>query len=122
MSGFSSDNQQGSAPVGELISIYTTIDNESNAMHLATDMVNSGLVACGNVLASVKSVYVYDNQLNLDNECVVIFKTAADKADQAMERLHELHPYDVPCITAHDVSALPDYIKWVESVTRHKHL
>ncbi len=77
------------------------------------------LIACGNVVPAVLSRYWWQGALCRDDEALVVMETAEDRLDAAMQRLAELHPYEVPKLLAFTPSAgHPAYLEWVHEVTR----
>lgn len=100
--------------MARVFTIYVMCENNESAMHLATSLVNEKLVACANVKSGVRSLYLWEGSLQLDEEYNVIMKTSEDVLNQAIDRIKELHHYDIPCITAWPVEAGDvDYLDWV---------
>ena len=95
--------------------LCTTPNNEVEK--LARPLVEEKLVACINV-ANVNSFFRWEGKLEEEEESLLIMKTTQDKIPVIIERIGELHSYDV-----HEVIALPiiqgheGYLDWVnESV------
>ncbi|WP_262691708.1 divalent-cation tolerance protein CutA [Kordiimonas aestuarii] len=102
----------------EFVTIYLMAESEDVAVHLATALVKERLVACANVQSGTRSIYEWDGIIQLDNEITVFMKTVARKVDAAIERIKEMHSYEVPCITvAPIVAANPAYLEWVRRQT-----
>ena len=98
--------------------LYATAPDAAAAAALARTLVEERLIACGNVLPAVHSVYRWEGELAEEAEAVLIAKTTADRADAALARLAELHPYDVPAVTRFDAAdALPAFAAWVAGET-----
>jgi periplasmic divalent cation tolerance protein len=77
------------------------------------------LVACGNVISGVKSIYWWQGELCKEDEAVLLMETAADCVDAAVARLRELHPYSVPKIVVIDPASVnADYVRWAIDETR----
>lgn len=82
-------------------------------------LLEERLVACGNLVPGVTSLYWWQDGIERDQEVVMWMETTAELAERASERLRELHPYDVPKIVVLDpVGADPDYLAWLRDVTR----
>jgi periplasmic divalent cation tolerance protein len=89
------------------------------APELVRTLVAEHLVACGNVLEGARSFYFWDGALQDDREAVVFMETAADRVDDAVARLRELHPDDVPKIVVlRPDSVTDDYLAWARAQTR----
>lgn len=87
-----------------------------HAARIAEALVREGLAACVNVVPAVKSFYVWNGELQRDEESTLIVKTTAARMKALTERVLTLHPYDLP-----EVIALPlelregntAYLRWV---------
>jgi len=92
---------------------------QDQAETLLTTLLGERLVACGNILPAVISHYWWQGKLCSDTEALVVMETAADRVDEAMRRLAEIHPYEVPKILAFTpVAAHAPYVEWALAATR----
>lgn len=90
-----------------------------DAPGLARQIVQERLAACCNMLGQVASLYWWHGELQEDTETLLVFKTADDRLEAMMQRLAELHPYDVPEILAFEAWAGFDpYLSWIERESR----
>lgn len=86
---------------------------------LLRSLLEERLVACGNLIPGVTSLYWWQGEIERDGEVVMWMETTAALAQRARERLRELHPYDVPKIVVLDPADVdPDYLAWLREVTR----
>lgn len=100
--------------------LYTTWPSEEPARSAATVLLNEHLIACANMLGPSRSIYRWEGAVQEDSEIVVLFKTAAGKAQTVRDRLVGLHPYDEPCVIALDVDSAASargFLAWVQSET-----
>ncbi len=98
--------------------VFSTIDDVHKAQQLATALVSGKLAACVNIIPSVWSVYHWQGTVEKAVENLLIIKTSEGRLDELMDRLRELHPYDLPEIIALPVeTGLPEYLKWVVEST-----
>ena len=98
--------------------VFSTIDDIHKAQQLATTLVSGKLAACVNIIPSVWSVYHWQGTVEKAVENLLIIKTSEERLDELMDRLRELHPYDLPEIIALPVeSGLPEYLRWVVEIT-----
>lgn len=94
--------------------VLSTVDSPAKAAEMAEALVNERLVACVNILPEATSVYKWQGRLERSSESLMILKTHSDRLPALMERLRELHPYDVPEIVVCAVEqGSPEYLKWV---------
>jgi periplasmic divalent cation tolerance protein len=83
-------------PSPELKLIVTTFAREEQATEVVRTLVRERLAACGTLLRGARSIYVWEDKLEDNDEIVVILKTTATLASATAARLKELHPYVVP--------------------------
>lgn len=77
-------------------------------------LVDERLVACGNILPRVESIYRWQGKVETAEEVMVIFKTTTQLAEAAQARLRELHPYEVPeILRLSEEGGWPPYLEWV---------
>ncbi|TGK02845.1 divalent-cation tolerance protein CutA [Leptospira langatensis] len=98
--------------------IYTTAKDEDEAMLIAETLVEEKLVACANVIPSMRSVYRWHGRVEHNDEFVVLLKTTAALAEKVVARVKELHSYTVPCVVSWEIKeGNPKYLDWIESET-----
>ncbi|HUP00512.1 MAG TPA: divalent-cation tolerance protein CutA [Gemmatimonadota bacterium] len=98
--------------------VMTTCPDEETAHGIARTLVEERLAACGNVVPGVTSIYRWQGEIETAAECVVLFKTQAERLEALAHRLEELHPYEVPEFLAFPVErGLPAYLAWVAAET-----
>ncbi|WP_339103964.1 divalent-cation tolerance protein CutA [Haloterrigena salinisoli] len=96
--------------------VYITVP-PAEADRIAETLVEERLAACVNRL-STTSTYRWEGEIHRDDEVVLLAKTTADAADDLIDRVDEIHPYDVPCIERFDeTQVLESFAEWrTESV------
>lgn len=101
------------------ILIYCTFGNEENAQSTAKALVEERLVACANILPTMRSFFHWDGAVQDEKEIAVIFKTTESHYDAVEKRIKELHTYDVPCIVVLPIqNGNPDFLNWISEQTR----
>lgn len=96
----------------EIVLLYVTHESEDKAKELALNLLNQKLVACAN-LWPMKSLYVWNDSLNQDNEVVLILKTTPDMWEKARDEVLRLHSYETPCVMRLDAQANTAFYQWV---------
>lgn len=100
----------------EICVIYSTAP-PMEAAKMARALVELHLVACVNVV-HVSSYYSWKGEFCADTEHLLIAKTRAEKADEVIRAIRDLHPYEVPEIIALPVIAGHEpYLDWVHGQT-----
>ncbi len=98
---------------------FATFPDAETARTIALALVKEGIVACVNLLPGATSIYRWEGEIEEATEIVGIIKTAQDRVGDLLQRLQELHPYDVPeLIVLPVVAGNADYLDWVIASTR----
>jgi len=99
-------------------SIYITTKDEEEAKRIGKTLVAEKLAACVNI-HPVKSIYRWGGGIEEEEETALLVKTKAELADEVIERVKELHSYEVPCIVSLPIEkGNPDYLKWIKESTK----
>ncbi len=92
----------------------STFPDEETARNIVRQLVEAKLVACGNILPQVESIYRWQGKVESSREALVLFKLSSGKYRLFEEKLRELHPYDVPEILCVEIAqGSPDYLRWM---------
>ena len=101
--------------------IYITTPTPEEARNIGHALVKEGLAACVNILGGMESIYLWEDELQHDQETVLIAKTTAPLVDTLTARVKELHSYDVPCVlslAAEPNEGNPDFLNWIRQAVR----
>lgn len=91
-----------------------------DADRVARALVEERAAACVNLMP-IRSVYRWDGAIQVDPEVAMLIKVSEPGVAHLVERLRELHPYELPEIVVLEVDAeqsLADYVQWVRTETR----
>lgn len=100
--------------------ILTTFADEPSASVVMRTLLEERLIACGNMIPGVRSVYRWKGAVEESSEVQVLLKTDQDHASRCMERLAQLHPYEVPEILLLEPETVSDpYAAWVRESLSH---
>ncbi len=98
-----------------VLSVYAVFANAEEAERIGRKVIDERLAACVNILAPIRSIYRWKGEIETADEVAAIFKTHHWRSDALMERIAELHGYDVPCIVAWPIEKIiGSYADWVE--------
>ena len=105
-----------------ILSIYAVFANSEEADRIGRTIIEERLAACINILPPMRSIYRWKGEIQTADEVAAIFKTHHWRSDALMERVGELHSYEVPCIVAWPIEKIVgSYADWVEdSVIRDR--
>ncbi|WP_265111515.1 divalent-cation tolerance protein CutA [Halosolutus halophilus] len=91
--------------------VYITVPPDE-ADSIAERLVEERLAACVNRL-STTSTYRWDGEIHHADEAVLLAKTTDEAYDDLVDRVREIHPYDVPCIERFDENhVLESFAEW----------
>lgn len=98
-----------------VVSVYCVFVDVDEATRIGRQLVEEHLAACVNILGQCHSIYRWKGQVETADEVPAIIKTADHRADRLIERIAELHSYDVPAIAVWPIEKLlASYANWVE--------
>lgn len=99
------------------VALITAPDQQS-AERLVRALLEERIIACGNIVPGLTSLYWWEGVVECSTEVQIIVKTTAAMVPSLLDRVPDLHPYEVP-----EVLVLPvdeghgPYLSWVrESV------
>ncbi|HET6702774.1 MAG TPA: divalent-cation tolerance protein CutA [Gemmatimonadaceae bacterium] len=98
--------------------VLTTVASVDEAVKLVRTLLDRRLIACGNILPGVRSIYRWEGKVADEQEVIVLLKTRAARIEALEMAFGELHPYKVPELLALPVSAgLHKYLEWIDDET-----
>ena len=99
----------------EMLMVFTTFANGEDAARVVRALVEERLIACGNIVPGVRSLYRWEGKIADEAEVFVVMKTRKQDWTALLSRLHELHPYTTPeCIAVRIAAGAPKYMAWLE--------
>lgn len=99
--------------------VLTTIGGEDAAADLARALVERRVAACVNIVPAVRSIYRWQGAVQDEREVLLVMKATADRLDDLVAAVAELHPYDVPEIVAVEPRFVAQaYASWVADSVR----
>lgn len=95
-----------------VVCLVTTPPDQADP--IAEALVARELVACVNIVASVRSVYRWQGAVEHDDEALLVLKTTRAAIPALDAALGELHPYDTFELVALDVTGgSASYLDWI---------
>jgi periplasmic divalent cation tolerance protein len=106
----------GAARADDVRVAFATAPDAAAAERIARALVEERLVACANLVGSVRSIYRWKGRVEDADEVMLVLKTRADRVGALAERLRALHPHEVPELLVLPVeSGLAPYLDWVRA-------
>ena len=98
----------------DIVYIYVSCPDMDCARSIGREMVHQRYAACVNLLPQMSSIFRWGGEVVERDECVLLIKTTAQRFDAVRIRVREMHPYQMPCITALPITmGDPPYLEWV---------
>ena len=99
---------------------YMTCKNKIEANKIAYDLVNKDLVACANIIPSVKSYFKWNKKkVNIIKESILIGKTVKKNMNKIIVHVKKISSYECPCIVFVDIkNGNKDFLSWIKSSTK----
>lgn len=103
----------------QVVMLVVSVDQASTAKSLIQALLHEQLAACVHCLPQGSSHYYWEGTLQESREQTLLIKTAVDRVAEAMARIVDLHPYEVPEILQFSATGgFADYVQWVQAQTR----
>ena len=106
----------------EYIVILVTAKDSEEASKISQNLLDKRLVACGNIINPVNSLFWWEGKLDKAEEAMLILKTHYSLFDEVVRVVKSIHSYSVP-----EILALPildgnkDYLRWIdESIDKRR--
>ncbi|MFZ3483273.1 divalent-cation tolerance protein CutA [Sphingomonas sp. 3-13AW] len=103
--------------MSDITLLQATFAGAEEAERIGRLMVEEGLAACVNVLASCTSIYRWKDAIETEIEVTALFKTRPELAEALAARIGELHSYELPAIEWWGVETTPEVAEWVAEQT-----
>jgi len=98
--------------------VMTTVATTDDAVGLIKTLLERRLIACGQIVPGVRSLYSWKGKIADEPEVIVYLKTRAARLESLEVAFAELHPYKVPELLALPVTGgLAKYLTWINAET-----
>ena len=98
--------------------VLTTIGADVDPATISMRLVEERLAACVNALPEMESFFRWHGSVERERERQLVIKTRAALLPRLEQRLHEMHPYDLPEFLVVPIAAGSEpYLRWVASST-----
>lgn len=102
--------------MSEPLIVLMTAGSQEEAEHLATTLVAEMLAACVNIIPGLTSVYRWEGQIQYDQEWLLVAKSQRDVLDRLVQRVQDLHSYDLPEVIALPLAGGSEaYLRWIDA-------
>lgn len=106
-----------------MIEIHWTANNLDEARRICQNLVRDKLVACAQIIPQIESIYLWKGQIEREEECKIVLKTANDYLEPIKEYILKNSSYEVPEIVIHDIEVGNlKYLQWMKESLKIDHL
>ncbi len=99
--------------------MLSTCSSAVKAEEIANLLIDQRLAACVNIVPGVKSIYRWNDEVQVDSEFLLIIKSQKDHVPSVRQVLQELSGYDLPELIATEITdGSPHYLDWLIAETR----
>jgi periplasmic divalent cation tolerance protein len=103
--------------------VLVTVPDRVEALRIVRLLVEERLVACGNVLPGITSIFRWEDELREQTEHLLVLKSDMSRIPLLLSRIPEVHPYEVPEILVLEVeSGHSPYLQWITAETHERRL
>ncbi len=96
-----------------LVVLLVTYPCDKDFVEWCKSLVERRLAACINII-DVKSVYLWENKTNIEDEVLLFIKTSRERAQELKKVIEAEHPYKVPeVVELSPVDVNKPYLEWV---------
>ena len=100
------------------IIILITCQDEEEATRISHGLVQRDLIACGNILEDVTSIFHWHGEVEQDDEVLLIAKSRKGRLDEIVRVVKDLHSYQTPEVIAMPIiGGSGDYLQWIYDET-----
>ena len=99
----------------EYILVYNTTPDEKTAKQIAYALIEKKLSACVNMLSSMKSIYLWEDEVKEKVEFAILIKAVAKNYKMIEKTILKIHPYKCPSIIALPiVDGYEPFLQWIK--------
>lgn len=115
------ETQPSAGRPDEVVLLLSNAPDLQLAKRIAHILVEEHLAACVNLGAPGLSMYMWEGTLEGAEEFPLVMKTTRGRVPALVERLKQLHPYEVPEVLVLPVlGGLQSYMEWVRTQTQQQ--
>jgi periplasmic divalent cation tolerance protein len=98
--------------------VLTTVGADVDPATIGLRLIEERLAACVNALPEMESFFRWHGAVERDRERQLLIKTTEARLPALKNRLHEMHPYDLPeFLVIRVIDGTDDYLRWIRNST-----
>jgi periplasmic divalent cation tolerance protein len=93
---------------------YITCKNTKEAKTIAATLLDKKLIACGNIIPKIDSIFKWKNKVVKSSESILFVKTNKSKIKKIISAVCKIHSYEDPCIIFLDLqNGNKNFMNWI---------
>ena len=93
---------------------YITCKNIKEARTIAGTLLDKKLIACGNIIPKIDSMFKWKNKVVKSSESILFVKTSKSKMKKTISLICKIHSYENPCIVFLDLqNGNKTFMNWI---------
>jgi periplasmic divalent cation tolerance protein len=98
--------------------VFVTCPNQQEAEKIVDIGLKARLIACGNIIPGMQSLFHWQGNISSEKEVLIIMKTRQKLLDELIQWIEKEHSYKVPeIIVLPIVGGSGDYLNWIKEET-----
>lgn len=94
-----------------------TVPTLEEGKKISRILMEQKIAACVNIIRDIFSIYEWKEEIKEDSEQLLIIKTTENKSGLLIEKINEIHSYDIPeCIGFKIEKGSAKYLSWIKQV------
>jgi len=94
--------------------VIMTVANRGEAVKIVRSLLEERLIACGNIVGPISSIFWWEGKIDEASEFLVFMKSHENHFERLSERVMEIHSYEVPEIIALPIiKGSKSYLEWL---------
>lgn len=103
----------------ELSLLLTSVASKKDADSISRSLVKNRLAACVSQIPTIKSVYIWEENIEEQTEILLLIKTTKSALEECRKWLEENHSYSTPeILILSPENANKLYVNWANSVVK----
>jgi periplasmic divalent cation tolerance protein len=103
----------------EYIVILITCPSVEEAEKIARALISDKLIACGNMISGVNSLFFWQGKVSNETETLIIAKSIKRLFPLIVDKVKSLHAYTIPEIIALPlIEGSTEYLRWIEETVQ----
>ena len=95
--------------------VLTTASSLKEARQIVHGLLKKKLIACGNIVSSTESHFIWKGKVCVEKETLIVLKTKEKVFEKLKDEILDLHSYEVPEIIMLRIQeGFEKYLQWID--------